>query len=452
MSKFSNKVKNLFHSIQGVAAEAYYGLPYKKLKFIAVTGTDGKTTTTQMIYHILSSNNFRVAYLSTISAKINGVDYDTGFHVTTPDPWILPKYLKQMVDANVEFVVLETTSQGLEQNRTILIPFEASVITNIKSDHLDYHKTWENYARAKFRIVEKTKDGGVVAINQDDKKLFSWIKEKFSQANARGKIINWFSASEAENLKQDINALSFDYQGQRFEVPIIGRFNLNNILAAIKITQKYIGLEKIAKSLLTFKAPKGRMEVLVTKPFTTIIDFAHTPNALDSALNALIEIKEANSRIICVYGCAGKRDKDRRKMGAVSARLADITILTAEDPRDENLKDINDEIIEHAKKEGAKVLKRFATREEYSKMEIKNVLKEIDEVSNKDKKSAILFAFDENKNNSREDAIDFALKIAKKGDIVFFTGKAHEQSLAFGVTEYPWDEHKKVNMYLSRLK
>jgi UDP-N-acetylmuramoyl-L-alanyl-D-glutamate--2,6-diaminopimelate ligase len=445
MKKFSNQLKNFIHSIQGVAAEIYYGLPYKKLKFIAVTGTDGKTTTTQMIYHILLLNNFPVAYLSTISAKINGIEYDTGFHVTTPDPWVLPRYLKKMVDANVEFVVLETTSQGLEQNRAVLIPFEASVITNIKSDHLDYHKTWENYARAKFKIIEKTKDGGVVAINQDDKKLLEWIKDKFSHANARGKIINWFSESEVENFKQDIEGLSFVYQGQKFEVPIIGRFNLGNILASIKITQKYIGLEKIAKALSTFKAPKGRMEVLTTEPFTIIIDFAHTPNALDKALSSLVEIKKTDSRIICVYGCAGQRDKARRKMGDISAKLADISILTAEDPRDEDLKGINDEIFGHAKESGSKLIKRFANRDEYLKYEIDNTLLE-------NENKPIFFAFDENNTNSREDAIDLALRLAKKGDIVFFTGKAHEQSLAFGTTEYAWDEHKKVNAFYSRLK
>jgi UDP-N-acetylmuramoyl-L-alanyl-D-glutamate--2,6-diaminopimelate ligase len=446
MSKFSNKIKNIYHSLQGISAELYYGLPYKKLKFIAVTGTDGKTTTTQMIYHILLSNQFKVAYLSTISAKINGIDYDTGFHVTTPDPLVLPKYLKKMVEANVEFVVIETTSQGLEQNRAILIPFDASVITNIKSDHLDYHKTWENYAKAKFKIIEKTKDGGVVAINQDDKKLFSWIRGKFSEAKARNKIINWFSASEAQNLKQNINGLSFDYQGQKFEVPVIGRFNLGNILAAIKITQKYLGLEKIAKALLTFKTPNGRMEVISKNGFTTIIDFAHTPNALENALSSLNEIKNPNSKIICVYGCAGQRDKARRKMGEVSAKLADITVLTAEDPRDENLKDINNEIIEFAKKENAIVIKRFSSRDEYLKTNLEELKNEIDSTS------PTLFAFDENNTNSREDAIDFAIKIAQKNDIVFFTGKAHEQSLAFGSTEYEWSEHKKVEEALSRLQ
>lgn len=441
MNKYFKKLKNVIHSIQGVAAEVYYGLPYKNMKFIAVTGTDGKTTTTLMIYHILLKNGFKVAYLSTISAKINGVEYDTGFHVTTPDPWVLPKYLKLMKEAGVEFVVLETTSQGLEQNRAIMIPFDASVITNIKSDHLDYHVTWENYASAKFKIVKKTRDGGVVAINEDDKKVFEWIKKNFSDVKARGKIINWFSQKEVQDFSQSLDGITFNYGGQKFNVPVIGEFNLSNILAAIKITQKYIGLEKIAKALLDFKTPKGRMEIVQKEPYTIVVDFAHTPNALEHALNSLIQVKKNGGRIICVYGCAGQRDKDRRKMGEVSARLADITILTAEDPRDENLKDINDEIFSHAKKEGAVLIKRFSNRKEYLETELndfRNLVK------------PSFFAFDENNNNSREDAIDLALKLAKKDDIVIFTGKAHEQSLAFGTTEFPWDENGRIKKALSK--
>lgn len=193
MKKFFRQYKNFIHASQGVLAEIYYGLPYKKLKFIAVTGTDGKTTTTQLIEHILQKNNFKVAYLSTISAKINGVEYETGLHVTSPDPWILPKFLRLMVQKNVEFIVLEVTSQGLVQNRTIMIPFDASVITNIKSDHLDYHESWGNYAEAKFKIIENTKDNGLIVLNKDDRKSAKWLSKKLMITKTKNKILSWIS-------------------------------------------------------------------------------------------------------------------------------------------------------------------------------------------------------------------------------------------------------------------
>ncbi len=153
LSKFKRNLKNKLHAWQSYQANVKHNFPFRKLKIIGVTGTDGKTTTTQMIYHILKSNGLKVAYLSTISAKIGDQTIDTGLHVTTPDPWDVPKYLKMMVDEGVEYVVMEATSQGLEQNRLWGIQFEAIAIINIKSDHLDYHENWENYALAKYKII-----------------------------------------------------------------------------------------------------------------------------------------------------------------------------------------------------------------------------------------------------------------------------------------------------------
>jgi UDP-N-acetylmuramoyl-L-alanyl-D-glutamate--2,6-diaminopimelate ligase len=450
MSRYFKKLKNILHASQGILAELQYGFPYRKLKFIAVTGTDGKTTTIQLIHHILEQSGIKAAYISTISAKIDGKYYDTGFHVTSPDPWVLPKFLKIMVDKKTEFVVLETTSQGLEQKRTALIPFDSSVITNIKSDHLDYHGTWENYAKAKYIIVKKTKNNGLVVLNKDDKESAVWLNQKLINSDLRNKMITWISSDDISGFKQSIDGLGFIYQKQDFFVPLIGRFNITNILAAIKITQKYLPLDKIARSLRTFETPKGRMEVICKSPKMVIIDFAHTPNALENALNAVKEVLLPGGKIICVYGCAGERDKNRRMMGAVSAKLADITILTAEDPRDEKLIDVNTEIFGHAEKEGALMAGRFRDNKAYRDFGQIDLEKIRDKIQNSP--PPLFFAFDEDGNNSRVDAIDFALKIARPQDIVFLTGKAHEQSLAFGGIEYPWSEHDTVRKLLHNVK
>ena len=176
MRNLLNKISNLLHLAQSVIANIYYAFPQRKLKLIGVTGTDGKTTTTQMIYHILKENGFKVGYISTISARIGDKEIDTGFHVTTPDPWSVPKYLKMMADQGIEYVVLESTSHGLVQNRLWGIEFNSATITNIKSDHLDYHKTWENYAKAKALLIDKVKDGGAVVLNEDDKESAKFFK------------------------------------------------------------------------------------------------------------------------------------------------------------------------------------------------------------------------------------------------------------------------------------
>ena len=443
------KLKNIMHALQSLFANIRYGFPYKNLKIIGVTGTDGKTTTTSMIYHILNANKLPVGYISTITAKIGDREVDTGLHVTTPDPWDVPKYLKIMVQAGIKYVVLESTSQGLQQNRLAGITYDAAVITNIKTDHLDYHVTWENYANAKFRILQKLQPSGLGVLNRDDEAARNWIQKRITQENLPSQII-WFSKYEVKDLVQSLTEQNFIYKNVGFSIPLIGSYNLENSLAAINICSKYLSLKKIAQAIKSFPTPKGRMEILQKEPFIIIIDFAHTAHALHQALTALQPIKKSDTRIITVFGCAGKRDKSRREMGKVSGELADITVLTAEDPRDEPLAAVNNEIINNAKRANGKLIQRFTSHGEYLQNfqlnKIKSAIK-----NNLAQKIKPVFAFDEDSPDSRRDAIDFALKIADQDDIVFITGKAHEQSLAFGKTEYPWSDHIAVAQRLKEI-
>jgi len=449
MRNLLNKILNFLHLLQSVCANIYYAFPQRKLKLIGVTGTDGKTTTTQMIYHILKENGFKVGYISTISAKIGEREIDTGFHVTTPDPWSVPKYLKMMSDQGIEYVVLESTSHGLVQNRLWGIEFNSATITNIKSDHLDYHKTWENYAKAKALLIDKVKDGGAVVLNEDDKESAKFLKEYLKDVEEEEIKQIWYSKSQLEEVKSSFEGFEFEFEGQRFFLPIIGRYNLENALAAINICKKYLPLTLISKALANFPSPIGRMEVIQTKPFVVIIDFAHTPHALEAALNSLRDIQKTG-RIISVFGCAGKRDRKRREMGRYAITLGEMLILTAEDPRDEKLKDVNDEIIKYAESANGVLLQRFASSKELSGLNFDEVDGKIENLFKALKKP--IFAFDEDSIQSRIDAIKFALSIAKDGDIVFITGKAHEKSLAFGKTEYPWYDRDAVLEALKKLQ
>jgi len=444
------KAKNLLHLGQAIYANYKYDFPSKKLKILGVTGTDGKTTSTLMLYHILKEENLKVGYISTIGAKIGDQDLDTGLHVTTPDPWMVPKYLDQMVKEGVEYVVLESTSNGFQQNRLWGIEFDGGIITNIKSDHLDYHGTWENYAKAKFQLVKQIKNKGLIVLNKEDKNSFEWIKEQISSQRLDVNMKE-VSASQTLNIKHSINGLTFVWQSLEFELHLIGKYNLENALGVIALASEIMPLDVISKHLKTFKAPKGRMEVIKTEPFSVIIDFAHTPNSLESALNSLKELKNSGTKIITVFGCAGMRDKERRKMGEVAARLSDVVILTAEDPRDEKLSNINNEILEYAKESKGQLVAKFNDSEDY---EIKNL-----EELKSDMRTTIeagntpFFAFDADDISSRKDAISLAIGIAEKGDIVYLTGKAHEESLAFGAeqVEYPWSEHDVVKESLKSL-
>lgn len=444
------KAKNVLHLLQALYANFKYGFPSQKLKILGVTGTDGKTTSTMMLYHILSEAHLKVGYISTIGAKIGEKDLDTGLHVTTPDPWMVPKYLDQMVQEGVEYVVLESTSSGFQQNRLWGIRFDGGIITNIKSDHLDYHGTWENYAQAKFQLIRQVKNKGTIVLNQDDEKSFKWIQNRIESLQL-DRSVKAISGKLAKNTQHTIKGLSFNWKNQDFELRLIGKYNLENALGVIELASEILPINVISKHLKSFKSPKGRMEVLQSEPFSIIIDFAHTPNSLESALNSLKEVKKDNQRLITVFGCAGMRDKERRQMGEVAARLSDVVILTAEDPRDEKLYDVNNEILEYAQKSKGMLVGRFKNSDEYKVTKLEELVKRIEktmEVGN-----TPFFTFDADDITSRKDAILLALRIANKGDIVYLTGKAHEESLAFGAeqTEYPWSEHEVVKEALKSL-
>jgi len=382
-----------------LAATIHY-FPARKLKVIGVTGTDGKTTTANLIYHILDLAGKKVAIISTVSAKIGNQEIDTGFHVTTPNPWLLQKLLHKMVNQKIEYVVLEVTSHGLDQYRLLGVPFEIGVLTNVTHEHLDYHKTYENYVAAKAKLLEAAK---IAIVNKDDES-YKFLSSKFKVQSS--KFIAYGIKNEAD----------FTPKKFKFKTNLPGEYNLYNCLAAIAATSQLgIPAQFIREGLSSFKGVIGRMEEINEgQDFKVFIDFAHTPNALEQVLKA---IKSVKSRVIVVFGCAGLRDKEKRpKMGEIACRLADLAVLTAEDPRTEDVNEIIDQIAKGCLKAGG--------------IEGKNFYKIPD----------------------RQEAINFAIqKLAKKGDIIVICGKGHEKSMCFGRTEYPWSEHKAVRKALKSI-
>lgn len=339
---------NLFwHLPQAVLANLIYGFPGRKLTVIGITGTSGKTSVCHLLHHILQASGLKVALISTISAP--------GLHVTNPDPFVLQKILRQLVNKGTQYLVLEVTSHGLDQNRNWGIKFKYGLITNITHEHLDYHKTFANYQKAKLKLLKMAE-----------------IPVKFQDSD------NFIKANQ-------------------------------NASAAIA---EKIGLTRpaITQSIKTFPGIPGRMEFVKTKPFNVIIDFAHKPDALEKALKFLRP--KTHGRLISVFGCAGLRDRLKRPMmGKISSRLADITVLTAEDPRTEDVNEIIREI-----KSGIK-----SRRQIYSQPD-------------------------------RQKAINLAVKIARPGDTVALFGKAHEKSMCFGKIEYPWSEYQAVRKALKICK
>lgn len=442
-------LKNVYHTIQSLFFNFKYGFPSKNLKLIGITGSSGKSTTAEIIYHILKENRFKVGLISTISAKVGNDEIETGLHVTTPDPWDIPKYLKLMKDNKIEWVVLECSSHGLDQNRMWGLKFKYAVFTNITHDHFDYHKTWDRYAASKGKLIDLLENNGSIFYNHDDKDASIFIKNK--SKNKKVKMIR-FSIKEVNNVNSDYSGIRFDYSGKKFSVPIMGEYNVWNILAAIKLgVELKIEIKDIAKALEGFKGIKGHMEVLQISPFMFIVNFSHNSDALEKTLVSLRKTIVNKGRIIVVFGSAGLRDVDKRwMMGEIAAKYADIIIITAEDPRTESLKSINCKILKGASRYNGELVDRFDNENEYKMIDIDLIKHSITKTLKEHKKPVIIF--DEESTKSRENAIEFSIKIAENNDIVISEGKGHEKSMCFGDTEYPWSDQEVAIKYLKLIK
>lgn len=393
-------LKNYFwHLPKAVIASMWYSFPATELVVIGVTGTKGKTTTSHLIYHILKETGHKVGLISSIGAFFDDQEIDTGFHVTTPDSFELQRLLRLAVKKGMNEVVLEVTSNGLDQFRVWGVPFNIGVITNIYSDHLDYHKTMENYVSAKAKLIS--------------------LSEKIVISRA------------VHNLSDFERVATQHHKTIHFFTPKTS-FEETNKEAAL-IATRLLGVlgEDAQKALKTFPGVPGRMETVQETPFAIVIDFAHTPDSFDAALREFRMSVKKGGRLIAVFGCAGERDHGRRRMGEVAAKKADFFVITAEDPRTEKVEEISEEIARWAEKAGAK--------------DISKTNRQIDKQINRliDEKIHVFI-----KISDRQEAINYAISLAKSGDVVGLFGKGHEKSMCYGKTERSWSEHKAVKLAL----
>ncbi len=418
------QVENSREALAHIAA-AFYGFPAHSLAMVGVTGTDGKTTTANLVYQILMSAGLRTGIVSTVNAMIGGEVIDTGFHVTTPESPDVQRYLARMRDAGLTHAVIETTSHGLDQHRVTGCEFDIGILTNITHEHLDAHGTLDAYREAKARLFtglaqRPPKPHGLeplAVLNQDDES-YAYLRERVTVRQVAYSIQTRAEVWGSE-IHHAADGLHLIAHGPGFEVPVVcpimGVFNASNCLAAIAAAVVGLGVDPHAASLGIQRLPgvPGRMEKIdLGQPFIAVVDFAHTPNALRQALLSVRQM--AKGRVIAVFGSAGLRDREKRRMMAeVSAELADFTVLTAEDPRTESLDTILEEMAGGMRSKGGIEGRTFAR------------------------------VFD------RGEAIRQAVQMAGEQDLVIACGKGHEQSMCFGVTEYPWDDRTAMRAALA---
>lgn len=393
----------------GFLASAFFGHPSRSLTVVGITGTDGKTTTAALVRGVLEAGLGRpVGLMSTLNADTGDGTTDVGLHVTTPGAPQVQELLARMRDNGLTHAVVEMTSHGLGQGRLNDVDVEIAVLTNLTHEHLDYHGTFEAYREAKGLLFERLSNG-IAVLNADDPNA------EYLASLAGDATVVEYSASRAEDVCFGPEGASFSWEGTPYRIALFGRFNISNALAAIALGRA-LGFEPetIQRGLDAVPAVDGRLERIdAGQNFTAIVDFAHTPNSLASVLETCRDMLQPGGRLIVVFGSAGLRDREKRGlMATVAAEMADLAVFTAEDPRTESLDAILEAMAQAATAAGGVEGETF--------------------VRIPDRGAALLWA----------------AQAARPGDLVIACGKGHEQSMAFGTTEYPWDDREAMRAAL----
>ena len=409
------QVPNGRRAISLLAAN-WHGNPAKHLKLIGITGTNGKTSTAHLIHTILKSSGRKTALIGTVGhqyTNAQGEEKTLPAALTTPDAFALHALLKQFIEDGVEYVTMETSSQGLALQRLAGLVFDTAVFTNLTQDHLDYHQTMEAYLKAKLMLFEQLSEKGVAVLNSD-----SPVSERIAETCADSRLLmyglNNGTDLHAENITFSHNRLAFTAvtPGRRFsaQLRLLGEYNLYNALAAIAVGIRYdCPISTIQEGLAVTVVP-GRFELIDRgQDFAVIVDYAHTPDGLENVLTAAKRITQ--QKLICVFGCGGDRDNGKRpKMGNISAQIADYSVITSDNPRTEN----PDAII-------AQIVSNLPHDTKYVCI------------------------------SERREAIHHAIATAKSGDVVVIAGKGHEDYQEIHGKRFPFDDRVVASDFLESL-
>lgn len=397
-----------------IIAKAFFNIQDKDLTFLGVTGTNGKTTSTYMMKHILEHAGNKVGLIGTIANYIGEKRIETS--MTTPEAIDLFRLIKDMREAGCKYCLMEVSSHASAMGRVKGLNFSRGMFTNLTQDHMDYHKTFENYYNAKFKFI---KEANTAVINCDDeygKRMLETLHEKSIDDN----IVTSYGVKSgyvrAENLVLESNGSTFDlYIGEEFKgnikLHIAGLYNIYNALGVIGmlVVGGYVSINDIIEAFETMKAVDGRCERVYHDKMecTVVVDYAHTPDALENILKTMKEVLKG--KLITVFGCGGDRDKTKRPiMGSIASKYSDITIVTSDNPRTEEPTSIINDIL----------------------------------VGITDSHTVI---------EDRKDAIEYACRIAEKDDIVVIAGKGHEDYQIIGTVKHHFSDKETVKNYFNEI-
>jgi UDP-N-acetylmuramoyl-L-alanyl-D-glutamate--2,6-diaminopimelate ligase len=396
------------HLALALMAANYYDNPSGKLQLVGITGTNGKTTTASLSYELFKAAGFKAGLLSTVVIKIDDKSYPATH--TTPDPLMINYYLNEMLKQNVQYVFMEVSSHGIDQKRTAGLQFKGGVFTNLTHDHLDYHKTFIQYRDTKKQFFDQLPDTAFALVNIDDRNGMFMLQNTKAQkytyalknpANYKAKI-----------LERNFSGMLLLINNMEVWVRLVGKFNAYNILAVYAIAE-LLGIEPfdVLTYLSELKSVAGRFELIVSpEGKIAVVDYAHTPDALENVLKTINEIRPKNTeKLITIVGAGGNRDKTKRpEMAAVAARLSDSVIFTSDNPRDEEPDAIIDDM-------------EAGVPGEYYKKTLRIT--------------------------DRSQAIRAAVRLANPGDIILIAGKGHEDYQIVKGVKFHFDDREEVKKY-----
>ncbi|WP_414000189.1 UDP-N-acetylmuramoyl-L-alanyl-D-glutamate--2,6-diaminopimelate ligase [Flavobacterium sp. W1B] len=404
------QVKDTNKALAFMAAN-YFGNPSENLKLVGITGTNGKTTIASLLYQLFKKAGFKVGLLSTVKILVEDIEYKATH--TTPDSITINHYLKEMIDAGVEYCFMEVSSHGVHQKRTEALHFVGGVFTNLSHDHLDYHPTFSEYRDVKKSFFDSLPKSAFALSNIDDKNGAVMLQN--TAARKRTYALKTYSDFKAQILENQLSGLLLKIDGNEVWVKLIGTFNAYNVLA-IYGTAIELGLDSLEtlRLLSELESVSGRFQYIVsTANITAIVDYAHTPDALENVLKTINDIRTKNEQLITVVGCGGNRDKTKRPiMAGIASELSDKAILTSDNPRNEDPQTIIEE------------MEKGVAAQNYKK---------------------VLAITD------RKQAIKTACQLAQPNDIILIAGKGHETYQEINGVRHDFDDMKIVKEILEQL-
>ncbi|WP_445432065.1 UDP-N-acetylmuramoyl-L-alanyl-D-glutamate--2,6-diaminopimelate ligase [Chryseobacterium indoltheticum] len=398
------KVKDSSKTL-GQLASNFYGNPSEKLKLIGVTGTNGKTSVSTLLFDVFKNLGYNSALLSTVEIRV-GDEIIPATH-TTPDVITINQILAKAVESGCEFAFMEVSSHGISQNRTEGLHFKIAGFTNLTHDHLDYHKTFDEYLKTKKRFFDELNDDAIAITNVDDKNGNVMLQN--TKAKKKSYALKTMADYHGRTLEVDFNGMLLNFNGKEFWTTLTGKFNVYNLLLVFGIASE-LGFEQeeILQAISILKRVSGRFETFKSDGgIFFIVDYAHTPDALENVLDSVNDIRTKNERLITVFGCGGDRDHSKRpEMGNIATKKSTLAIITSDNPRTE------DPAV---------------------------IIKEIEagvEPQNFSKYTSI---------PDRREAIKMAIKFAEPKDIIVVAGKGHENYQEINGVKHHFDDKEVIN-------